>query len=406
MGLADDVSTGIGATIQTVRHGASRSMAVFKNYYQALGVADFAEADVVKAAYRKLARQHHPDLNAGNPAAEERFKEINEAYETLSDPDKRGRHDLLLRTTGKGNPATAGPASKKAYTKPAAAQPKTAAPPPPPKKTAEPHAEGEAKSGNLGDFFESFLKKGFSTDTGSPKSDSSPAEEPIFRKKTESAAAGARPQTPYEKPRRGEDVIVKTIISPQEATDGVIKTIHVQHHELCRRCSGTGKVNGTACTACDGEKVHTRNKKMDVRIPPGVKNSSRVRVAKEGGRGAGGAESGDLFLQIEISVDTSMRVEGLDVHADLAISVTDAVLGAELEVNTLNGSLKMTVPPGTQSGNTFRLKDRGVQSGLMRGDHFVTVTIATPENLTARERELYQELARLRPERPTPKKKA
>jgi molecular chaperone DnaJ len=135
-----------------------------------------------------------------------------------------------------------------------------------------------------------------------------------------------------------------------------------------------------------------------------VKNGSRVRVAKEGGRGAGGAESGDLFLQIEISYDPSLRIEGLDVYGEVALSITDAVLGGELDVPTLGGPVKMTIPPGTQTGKVFRLKDRGVQSGMAKGDHFVTVVVVTPENLTARERELYQELARLRPEKPSLKK--
>ncbi|MCE3235336.1 MAG: chaperone DnaJ domain protein [Vampirovibrio sp.] len=383
-------------------------MAIFKNYYQILGVDVFADPETVKAAFRKLARQHHPDLNAGNAHAEEKFKEINEAYEILSNPEKRAMHDATIKAMqGLGT-------GKAAARKQAAPPPKGKGGPTPgaekkaePKPTADPNAKAAAdgkvpgksqeKPANtpINELFESFLKKGFS-DGGARKKD---PDEGVFRKNKEPGSDKSA-----EKPQRGEDVIVKTAISPVEASEGVVKTVNVQHNEICRRCSGTGKVNGTVCNACTGEKILVRLKKIDVRIPAGVKNGSRVRVAKEGGRGAGGAENGDLFLQIEILFDPSLRVEGLDVYGDVALSVTDAVLGGEVEVPTLNGPVKMTVPPGTQTGKVFRLKERGIQSGLSKGDHFVTVVVVTPEGLTTREKELYQELARLRPEKPTLKK--
>jgi DnaJ-class molecular chaperone len=382
-------------------------MAIFKNYYQILGVETFADAEVVRLAFRKLARQHHPDLNAGNTQAEERFKQINEAYEILSNPDKRAMHDASLQAM-QGN-ATEG---KNAYKKQAAQQPKGKArqpsstsekkakpePSPVPKTAAPPDQTQENKNQpkgsntSINDLFESFLKKGFQD-----KSNQAPSGEGVFRTDRESG-------TPSEKSVRGEDVHVKTAISIQEASEGVVKTVNVQHNELCRRCSGTGRVNGAVCPVCNGEKILIRLKKIDVRIPAGVKNGSKVRVAKEGGRGQGGAESGDLFLQIEISFDPGLRIEGIDVYGEVPIALTDAVLGCEIEVSTLNGGVKMTVPAGTQPNKVFRLKERGVQSGLTQGDHFVTVVVVLPEHLSTREKELYQELARLRPEKPAPKK--
>jgi DnaJ-class molecular chaperone len=385
-------------------------MAIFKNYYQILGVETFADAEVVRLAFRKLARQHHPDLNAGNMQAEERFKQINEAYEILSNPDKRAMHDASLQAMqGNGN-ATEG---KNAYKKQAAQRPKGKATPPsssssekkskpepppasktaaPPDKTQEDKHQAKGSATSINDLFESFLKKGFQD-----KSNQAPPAEGVFRAERESGK-------PSEKPVRGEDVHVKTVISLQEASEGVVKTVNVQHNELCRRCSGTGRVNGAVCPVCNGEKILIRLKKIDVRIPAGVKNGSKVRVAKEGGRGQGSAESGDLFLQIEISFDPGLRIEGIDVYGEVLIALTDAVLGCEIEVSTLNGGVKMTVPAGTQPGKVFRLKERGVQSGLTHGDHFVTVMVVLPDNLSAREKELYQELARLRPEKPAPKK--
>lgn len=389
-------------------------MASFKNYYLILGVESFADADAVRTAFRKLARQHHPDLNAGNAQAEERFKEINEAYEILSNPDKRAMHDASLRAM-KGNPAGNPAEGKAAYSKQGDQTPKGKASPPPaaekkakaesgpaasPKAAASSSSEkpesnkDKGSNTSINDLFESFLKKGFQEK--SPKG-AADREEGLFNPKKD-------PGKKSEKPQRGEDVQVKAAITPQEAMDGVVKTVNVQHNEICRRCSGTGKVNGLVCTACSGEKILVRLKKIDVRIPAGVKNGSKVRVAKEGGRGYGGAENGDLFLQIEISVDAGLRIEGLDVYGDAVIALTDAVLGCEIEVSTLHGAMKMTVPPGTQPGKVFRLKERGVQSGLTQGDHYVTVSVVVPDALSAREKELYQELARLRPERSNSKK--
>lgn len=373
-------------------------MPIFKNYYQILGVEPFADPESVKSAYRKLARQHHPDLNAGNAQAEEKFKEINEAYEVLSNGEKRAVHDMTLKAM-QGLESGKSAYKKAAEPKNKTTEPKKQAPSSAQNKKAadanDGKPQGKSATTPINELFETFLKKGFSDNA--PKTD---PNEGVFRKKKESP-----PQSQgQEAAKRGEDVVVKTAISPQEASDGVVKTVNVQHNEICRRCSGTGKVNGAVCNACNGDKILVRLKKIDVRIPSGVKNGSRVRVAKEGGRGSGGAESGDLFLQIEIGYDPSLRIEGLDVHGEVALSVTDAILGGELDVPTLGGPVKMTIPPGTQTGRVFRLKDRGVQSGMAKGDHFVTVIIVTPDNLTARERELYQELARLRPEKPSLKK--
>lgn len=375
-------------------------MAAFKNYYQILGVPPFSDPETVRAAFRKLARQHHPDLNAGNRLAEEQFKEINEAYEVLGNPEKRALYDASLKVV---QPAAGGKTTPPPHKGPPKAQKSQEKNEKQEKATRSQKAssqagdgkkDGDGKGGGtpINELFETFLKKGF---TPPPSGDK---EEGVFRKQASGGKTGA------EKPKRGEDVVVKTAISPMEAEEGVVKTVNVQHNEICRRCSGTGKVSGTVCPACHGEKVLVRLKKIDVRIPAGVKNGSRVRVAREGGRGHGGAENGDLFLQIEIAYDPSLRIEGLDVHGDMPLSVTDAVLGGEIEVPTIAGPVKMTVPPGTPSGKVFRLKERGVVNGAMRGDHYVTVYIMPPENLTAREKELYQELARLRPEKPQPKK--
>jgi molecular chaperone DnaJ len=423
-------------------------MTAFKNCYRVLGLADFAEADVVKATFRQLARQHHPDLNPGDPGAEDRFKEINAAYEMLNNPTKRDWHDRCLRATQarpSGKNAKKPPPNAEGPIKTANAGPKPAAKKPATDthKTNEAQDKGSANShhaNTFGDLFEGFLKKGFPgdkeptresprdghqrdqthgntesgssfkearaqqareneqpADTGANESDTQ--DEGFFTRMGTKPSSGHSTDSKREPVRRGEDVTIKTVISPQEALEGLIKSVQVQHQETCRRCSGTGRVNGASCTACHGEKSQTRLRKMDVRIPAGVKTGSKVRVAREGGRGSGGGENGDLFLQIEIAYDPSLRIEKLDVHGDVSISVTEAVLGAEIDIPTLHGIVKMTIPPGTQPGRVLRLKERGVHSGTGNGDHFVTITLTVPNNLSSREKELYQELNHLRPRR-------
>jgi DnaJ-class molecular chaperone len=409
-------------------------MTGFKNMYSVLELPDYADADAVKSAYRRLARQHHPDLNRDNAKhSEEILKTINAAYEVLSDPSKRAFHDRQLQIQDGSRRSTSHKTHTASHTSEARAHaeakahaetPKTAPPPqksntgnPPPNSSTQqarvdvtsqsdvpknkaaqdkkPDTSGNSFSELLDDWLGKAQSKKSEPKAAPPPpyaSDPSILEaDPQHWKKHDSASS----RQEKEKPKRGEDVHVKTAITQDEAGQGVIKTIHVQHVETCRRCSGTGRVNGTACSACYGEKTHTRTRKMDIRIPAGVKTGSKVRVAKEGGRGTAGGEAGDLFLQIEITSDPGLRIEGVDVHSDITISPAEAALGTNIEVTTISGPYTMTIPPGTQSGRIFRLKELGVKHGLAQGDHFVTVNLHIPESLSAREKELYQELAKL-----------
>ena len=357
-------------------------MAKLKNYYKILEIPAFADGDTIKAAYRKLARQFHPDVN---PSHEEKFKLINEAYETLGSSNKKMLYDESLRVLlGRDTSSV-----QKTYKTEKPASPKTE----PPKSDSTP----------INDLFENFIKKGFQsasdTDKGKKSTSSSPPprakstaqrkpeQEPIFRTAKESAGSGT--------PKRGQDVTVDTIITPKEAEEGVVKTVHVQHNDVCKRCSGSGKVSGSVCSSCNGSKMLVRTKKIDVRVPSGVKQGSKVRVAGEGGRGQGNGENGDLFLSIKIEVDPSLRVEGMDVHSEMTITLPEAALGKEVQVPTLHGPVKLTIPPLTSSGKTLRLKEQGVHNGALKGDHFVTVRIVSPRHLSAEEKALYEQLARL-----------
>jgi molecular chaperone DnaJ len=393
------------------------SKAAERHLYAQLELEPFAPMDEVKSAYRRLARQYHPDLNRDNPSAEERFKAINEAYDTLGDGERKAAYDVSLKAllkvaerksaTGPAKATPHPPSDAPRASEPRKEAAKQAPSPASEQTTAESKtdptstaAEPGASSGNAGPLNDLFSSLFRGRQTASSKSNAQnayrrAAEKTEGASDTKSTAAGTSGPR-----RRGQDVSVDASITPLEAQSGVIKTVNVQHHEACRRCSGTGRLNGSLCGGCNGDKAVSRLKKIDVRIPPGVKHGSKVRVAREGGRGVNGGDPGDLFLNIQIAVDPSLRIEGLDVHLELPIAVTEAVLGAELEVPTVHGALRMTIPAGTSSGKVFRLREQGVQNGQNRGDQYVTVVVVVPKNLTERERELYRELARLRPERP------
>ncbi len=349
-------------------------MTKFKNYYHILELGEFADGEAIKAAYRKLARQYHPDVNPSD-AAGEKFKLLNEAYDVLGDPDKKVLYDQSLKIV------------QKKVTKPAEAKTTAGASG---KKASPPPSSSDLRdktAASINELFESFLKKGLG---GVPPQDNKTKHS--HKKEQDGVFKNNRKDN---KATRGQDVTVEASITPMEAQQGVVKTVNVQHNEVCKRCNGTGKINGSQCGTCHGEKIMIRLKKIDVRIPAGVKQGSKVRVAGEGGRGQNNGENGDLFLQIQIAMDPSLRIEGLDVYGEAVISVLEAVLGGEINVPTLAGSYKVTIPPLSSTGKVLRLKEQGVQNGQLKGDHFVTLKIMAPESLTAKEKELYEELARL-----------
>ena len=376
-------------------------MPPFKNYYQMLEIEPFSDMETVKGAYRKLARKYHPDLNGGNKSAEERFKQINEAYDALSQPARKQQYDdslriiLNVRASRQSNTSqtvtptlkSGGKADKGATTKARTASESS-------KKETEsdkPSGTADEESTPINELFETFLKRGFTSGSRKGRDSTTQAKNKPGDKTSKTYKTTAQ----QARGQRGEDITVETSISLLEAEQGVVKTVNIQHNEVCKRCSGTGRINGVMCIGCQGEKVQTRLKKLDVRIPPGVKEGSKVRVAGEGGRAEGQGDNGDLFLKIKITLNANLRIEGVDVHCELAITVPDAVLGAEVDVPTLNGTVKMTIPAYTPSGKVFRLKELGARNGVIRGDQFVTVRVDIPTKLTARERVLYQELAQI-----------
>jgi curved DNA-binding protein len=297
----------------------------YKDYYKILGVTKGASAKEIKAAYRRLARKHHPDVNPGRKQAEARFKEINEANEVLSDPEKRRRYDQLganWEAFG-GQPDGAG-------TWPG----------------ARVRVEGFDDLGGFSDFFRTFF-----------------------------AGTGGAPAGFEEAFGRSEDL---------RAAAHVEHAVELTLEEVFR---------GTTRRLRMGE----RGREVEVKIPAGVREGSRVRVAGEGGAGPGGAR-GDLYLRVHVAPHARFERKGDDLQTTVAARLTTAVLGGELEVLTLEGRVNIKVPAGTPAGRVFRLRGQGLprlEAGGGRGDLLATLSVELPKDLSGRERELFEELKRL-----------
>jgi DnaJ-class molecular chaperone len=323
----------------------------FRDYYEVLGVGKTTTQDDIKTAYRKLARKHHPDVNPGDKSAEEKFKEVNEAYQVLGDADKREKDDQLGANWKSGEDFR-----------------------PPPGWQGPQGAYGDASDlfggagghGNFSDFFES-LFGGRQAGRG---------------------GAGFV--------MRGEDVETELTLSLEEAHRGVKRSITLQLTEVCPACRGSGATDGkTVCPSCGGSGAHRRAKSLEVTIPGGVRNGSVIRLAGQGGAGTNGAPAGDLFMRVRLQPHRSFNITGTDdVQIELPVAPWEAALGAKISVPTLDGSVEMNIPPGAQGGQRLRLRGQGLnRRGGGRGDEYVKIKIVIPPKLAPNEKELFEKLA-------------
>lgn len=354
-----------------------------RDYYETLGVSRSAEPDEIKRAYRKLARKYHPDVNK-DPGAEETFKEVSRAYEVLSEPEVRARYDRFGEAGVGGAAAGAG------------------------------GFQDFQDMGGFADIFESFFN-GFSGQPG---------------------------QQRRRGPMRGDDLRLNLKLDFKEAVFGGEKEIRISHLETCTTCSGSGAKPGTkprTCTTCSGagqvrratrtpfgifnqvstcptcngsgEVVEDRcetcggsgqkqtNKKLKITVPAGVENGTRLRVSGEGDAGKRNGPAGDLYVYLVVNEESKFRREGIDIHSDLNVSYLQAILGCELEVETVDGKVAMQVPAGTQPGTVLSLDGRGVPrlgNPVSRGKHLLTVKVDIPTRVKAEERELLNQLAEIR----------
>ena len=326
----------------------------FKDYYEILGVPRTATADEIKKAYRKLARKYHPDINK-SVEAEARFKEIGEANEVLSDSEKRSRYDQL------GPNWQAGQEFR------------------PPPGFGNVHfdyqgAPGGGRGfnpqdmGGFSDFFETlFGGQMRGQPSGSP--------------------FGMWDQGGEEESPGGQDQEVAITISLEEAYHGITKSIRLQSPEVDAR----GRIQST-------------NKNYQVKIPTGITDGARIRLAGQGGRGPRGGAVGDLYLRVQIAPHPRFKVDGHDLEVELPITPWEAALGAKVTTPTLDGDAALTLPPGTETGQRLRLRGKGLRQGkgLEPGDLMILIRIVVPKRLTPREKELFDELARISPFKPRP----
>jgi DnaJ-class molecular chaperone len=341
----------------------------FKDYYRILGVDRSADDKSIKSAYRKLARKYHPDV-AKTKDSGERFKEISEAYEVLSDPEKRRRYDTL------------GPDWQRYAQQGAGAQP----------------GGFTVEYGDAGNFSEFFRTIFGDLGGGGGRSGGFGGLGDIFGGGHERGGVGFGRGT--RQPRRGDDVQASVDISLEEAFSGVRKTFSMELDEPCATCHGSGNVGGKPCATCHGTGWQRARREVDVRIPAGVRSGQKVRVSGEGGGGSGGR--GDLYLAVSVAPHPQFERKGDDLHLTLPITAPEAALGATLEVPTLRGKVSMKIPPATSSGRTFRLPGYGmprVKAGGA-GDELITVRVVMPSELTAAEKELYERLRALRNDSP------
>ncbi|MEB3201045.1 MAG: molecular chaperone DnaJ [Synechococcaceae cyanobacterium] len=350
------------------------------DYYDLLGVARDADADTLKRAYRRLARQYHPDVNK-EPGAEDRFKEIGRAYEVLSDPQTRARYDQF------GEAGLGG-------------------------------GGGMPDMGDMGgfaDLFETF----FSGFGGAPGG----------------GGGGSRRRGP----RQGDDLRLDLTISFQEAVFGVEKEVQVRHLQTCgtcqgsgaragsgpttcntcggvgqvRRatrtpfgsftqvapcpsCEGTGQVIADPCPACGGQGLQQVTKKLRINIPAGVDSGTRLRIANEGNAGQRGGPPGDLYVFLSVKAHAHLRRDGTTIHSEVPLSYLQAILGDTIEVETVDGPQPLEIPPGTQPGAVLTLKGKGVPrlgNSVARGNHEFSMRVQLPTKLSSDERELLEQLA-------------
>ena len=351
----------------------------YKDYYQILGLPRTASEKDIKTAYRKMARQYHPDVNSGDKGAEAKFKEINEAYEVLGDADKRKRFDEFGEYWDKaGSQPGAGP-------------------------------QGRASGGFPGGFDFS----GFNFDSGASPGQGGGDFSDFFNSLFGGMGGGSRHQRsrgggfqgfdfgaggaqgfgrpPQPQPQALQFQLPVTL---EEALRGVQKSITLNRPEPCPSCAGSGRQGRGGCPACRGSGQVEREKRIQVTIPAGVKDGSVIRLRGEGGQAFPGGPSGDILLTLKLLPHPVYRVSGSDLYADMPISIPEAVFGGEIEVPTLKGKVKMKIPPHTQSGQTFRLGGQGLSEGRDKkaGDLYLKTEIRLPETITPEQEKCFAQL--------------
>lgn len=385
------------------------------DYYETLGVSKTASADDIRKAYRKLARKHHPDLNPGDKAAEERFKNVQEAYDVLSDTKKKQMYDQVGFYSESGMPGGGG-------------------------------AHRPQSGPNMGfggfDFSDMFTRgayPGAGAGASGGAAGAGAAGSANFQDIFNHWFGRSHEQQPQQAPQKGSDIEYGLNIDFWEAIRGTQARLNIAHQETCTTCNGTGirrgadvvcpECNGSGsvtqtagamrfsltcprcegsgrlrnrCATCHGDGRISAMETVEVRIPPGAQQGSRLRVAGKGNSGTMGAPAGDLYITLRVEPHPFFRREGDDIHISVPVRIDEAGLGAKIEVPTIDGRALLKVPQGTKNGQKFRLREKGVVNSRtnQRGDQIVEVAIEAPVVQDERTKELLREYAQLHPEDP------
>ena len=307
-----------------------------KDYYKILDIPEFSTSEEIKSAYRKLARRWHPDVAGSSADVISKFKEINEAYEVLSNNSKKADYDKARKFYSYGT------SSQKTYNK----------------TTTNPNFKETYKEEKKSSFWDE-----------------------LFAQKSE-----------VKVPKKGEDIYSDVEISVFEAMSGATKVINMLQTQICPKCGGRKFVNGAKCTCCSGKGETSTYKRFSVKIPAGIKHLSKIRLAEEGEKGLNGGRNGDLYLTIHIREPKNYKTEGLNILKTIQITPYEAVLGADVNVPTLLGNISMKISPNTRNGQKIRLSGCGIEQNNKVGDMIVTVEIQIPDNLTEEEISLYKQL--------------
>ena len=349
-------------------------MAEKRDFYEVLGVKKGASEDELKKAYRKLAKENHPDLHPGDKECEARFKEINEAYEVLSDPDKRAKYDQFGHAAFDPSQGFGGGGGFGGF-------------------------EG---FGGFGDIFSDIYGGGFGFGGGGGRNPNAPRKGDNLRAtvniKFEEAAFGVKKDVFVSKIEQCHDCkgtgcaegTTAEVCPDCKGTGTVMSTKRtpfgmVQSSEQCPKCKGRGKIIHSPCKTCRGIGSVRRQHKVSVSIPAGIDDGQTISLKGQGNAGLNGGPAGDLLITVLVQPHARFERDGASILLDQEISFSQAALGAEVEVPTLDGKVKLNIPEGTQSGTTFRLKGKGVpflRNGG-RGDQFVTVNVAVPRSMTS-----------------------
>ncbi len=381
-----------------------------KDYYNILGVKKDAKADEIKKSYRRLARKYHPDVNPNDKGSEDKFKEVQEAYDVLSDDKKRKVFDRFGYYADNLD-------------------------------ADSPFSSGAASSGQAGGGFD-FSGFDFSQTPGQSSGGGSSFRD-IFSDLFGGGGGGSsrvQPEPPKPMPKKGRDIEIPLALSFEEAFTGLTTNITVNRSEQCSRCQGAGDTGGPVvtcptckgsgqvmrtggrlqfsqtcadcegtgrrrqpCSLCNGKGVTPKTEQVKIKIPAGVDTGSRVRVPKKGHGGRLGAEPGDLFILTNVGKHPFLTRKGDNVYITVPITVPEAALGTKIEVPTVEGKAQLKIPSGTESGQKFRLRERGfpsLRNPSLRGDQFIEVKIAMPRVISEETKGVLKEFERLNPENP------